>query len=232
MIKFPHVTLPDRYTRLLALDFSSSHQVPRDLEVYIRNEKELYFLVLQLFKDVDPEGSLEKIISISGWTAIRNRLCSAYLEQGLKGRFPDRANLTNINELIYIENKLNEFSENGYSRAFMLGFYAKTTLNYLNHHTNDLIHTPLILKSEHFELIQKSHAKRVRIDWLMLLIVMFEHYLGYQRLNSLLTSGTTLASLVVLLDNEERSEFINNLLNYASSINDADIFINQNLTEI
>lgn len=114
----------------------------------------------------------------------------------------------------------------------MLGFYAKTTLNYLNHHTNDLIHTPLILKSEHFELIQKSHAKRVRIDWLMLLIVMFEHYLGYQRLNSLLTSGTTLASLVVLLDNEERSEFINNLLNYASSINDADIFINQNLTEI
>lgn len=91
MIKFPHVTLPDRYTRLLALDFSSSHQVPRDLEVYIRNEKELYFLVLQLFKDVDPEGSLEKIISISGWTAIRNRLCSAYLEQGLKGRFPDRA---------------------------------------------------------------------------------------------------------------------------------------------
>jgi hypothetical protein len=232
MIKFPHVTLPDRFTRLLALDFSSSPQSQRDLEIYIRNEKELYFLVLQLFRDVDPEGSLEKIISVAGWTAIRNRLCSAYLEQASSGRFPDKANLVNINELIYIENNLREYSVSGYSRAFMLGLYAKSTLNYLNSHTGDLVHGPLILKPEHFELVEKSQSKRVRIDWLMLIIILLEHYMGFARINSLLSSGSTLNSLIALLDDEEKSEFLNNLINYASSINDSEIFTNQNLAEI
>jgi hypothetical protein len=231
MIKFPYVLLPDRFTRLLSLDFSSP-QAHKDLEIYLRNEKELYFLVIQLFKDVDPEGSLEKIISISGWSAIRNRLCSAYLDQGAKGRFPDRANLTNINEIIYIENNLKDFSESGYSRAFLLGFYAKSTLSFLNQNTCDLFYSPLILKPEHFAIINKSNVKRVRIDWLMLIIILLEHYLGFERINSLISSGSTFNSLIVLLDDEERVEFLDNLLNYASSINDSEIFINQNLNDI
>jgi hypothetical protein len=232
MIKFPHVSLPDRFARLLVLDFSSNQQSQRDLEIYLRNEKELMFLVLNLFKDVDPEGSLSKIISISGWTAIRNRLCSAYLDHNLSGRFSAKVNLSNLNEIIYIENKLKDFSTAGYSRGFLLGLYAKFSLNLMNSSPTDLIHTPLILKPEHFELLNRSNTKRVRIDWLMITIILFEHYLGFARLNSLLSADTSFHSLFALLDYEERKEFFENLLNYASSINDSDIFINENLIEI
>ena len=232
MIKFPYVTLPDRFTRLLALDLSSTQNSPRDLEAHIQNEKELYFLVLNLFKDVDPEGSLQKIISISGWTAIRNRLCSAYLEQNANGRFPLKVNLSNINDIIFIENKLKDYSSPGFSRAFMLGFYAKYSLNLINNSSNELIHSPLVIKPEHFEILSRSHSKRVRIDWLVLTIILFEHYLGFSRVSTLISSDASFHSLLALLDNDERAEFMNNLLNYASSVNDNEIFINQNLSEI
>jgi len=48
---------------------------------------------------------------------------------------------------------------------------------------------PLIIKDEHFEFMKWSKAKSIRIDWLMLQLIQYDHFLGTERMSALLESG-------------------------------------------
>jgi|GEM_PF-593579 len=227
MINFPFVSLPEHFTRLLVSNIQNSTQSNTNLEMYLNENKELNVLVRKVFRDIDPDGFLGKILSISGWNGIRNRLASVYLEYAMTGVFPETANLNLVTDIINIENKLRHFTPAGFSRAFLLGFYAKMSLIQVKKNTESTVPevTPLIIRDEHIEFMKHSKAKSTRIDWLMLQLIQYEHFLGTQRMNSLLESGSRYESLFALLSVAEQNTVINNCMIYGSSINDTEIFL-------
>lgn len=223
MIIFPFVSLPERFTRLLVSNIQNNSQSNTSLEMYINDSKDLNALVRRIFRDIDPDGFLGKIISISGWSGIRNRLAAVYIEYALTGKFPDTANLSLITDILNIENKLRHFTPAGYSRGFLLGFYAKMALISIKNSSETK--NPLVIKDEHFEFLKWSKAKSIRIDWVMLQLIQYEYFLGRERMNTMLESGVRYESLFALLSLEEQKEMIDNCLVYGASINDQDIFL-------
>ena len=230
MINFPFVSLPEHFTRLLVSNIQNSTQSNTNLELYIYENKELNSLVKTIFRDIDPDGFLGKILSISGWIGIRNRLAAVYIEYAMAGKFPETANLTLVTDLINIENKLRHFTPSGFSRAFLLGFYAKIALIDVIKSSQGKNH--LIIRDEHFEFMKYSKAKSVRIDWLMFQLIQYDHFLGTERMNALLQSGSRYESLFALLSPEEQRGMIDNCMVYGASINDREIFVSSLSTQL
>ena len=98
MVNFPYISLPEYYTRLLVSNIQNSSQMNNRLELYINENKELNALVKKIFRDIDPDGFLGKILSISGWIGIRNRLAAIFLENAMTGKFPETANLNLVTQ--------------------------------------------------------------------------------------------------------------------------------------
>jgi hypothetical protein len=229
MINIPYVSLPECLTKLLVSNIQNSTHTNNNLELYINENKELNALVRKIFRDIDPDGFLGKILSVAGWLGIRNRLAAVYIEYAMNGYFPEMANLTLVTDIINIENKLRHFTPSGFSRAFLLGFYAKLGLIQMRKLTDTkslaIGLTPLIIKDEHIEFMKYSKAKSTRIDWVMLQLIQFDYFLGTERMNNLLQSGLRYESLFSLLNGEEQKRVIENCLTYGSSIFDSEIFL-------
>jgi hypothetical protein len=224
MINFPYVSLPEYYTRLLTSNIQNTTLANTNLELYINENKELNALVKRIFKDIDPDGFLGKILSISGWIGIRNRLAAVFLEHAMTGKFPEVANLGLVTDLLNVENKLRHFTPVGFNRVFLLAFYAKMSLIKIKMSSDSREFSPLIIKDEHIEFMKLSKAKSVRIDWLMLQLIQFEYFLGLERMNDLLKAETRYASLFSLLSDEEQMQMMDNFMAYGASIYDTDIF--------
>jgi hypothetical protein len=215
--------MPEHFTRLLVSNIQNSTLSNTNLEMYLSENKELHTLIRKIFRDIDPDGFLGKILSISGWTGIRNRLAAVYIEYAMNGKFPDTANLTLVNDIVNIENKLRHFTPSGFSRAFLLGFYAKMTLVQIKKSTDGK--SPLIINEEHFEFMKWSKTKSIRIDWLFLQLIQYDHFLGTERLKSLLSNGAKYETLFALLSAQEQKLMIDNCMVYGASINDTNIFL-------
>lgn len=224
MINFPYISLPEYFTRLLVSNIQNSTQTNTNLELYINENKEFNALVKRIFRDIDPDGFLGKIISISGWPGVRNRMAAIFLEHAITGKFPDQANLNLVSDIINVENKLRHFTQPGFSRAFLMAFYAKMSMIHLRKLGDPVEFTPLSIKDEHIELMKYSKSKSVRIDWLLLELIQFESFFGLERLTELLISQTRYEALFSLLTEDEQAQMISNCLTYGASINDQDFF--------
>jgi hypothetical protein len=224
MFNLPYISLPEQFTRLLKSNIQNTTGTNTNLEMYINENGELNALVKKVFRDIDPDGFLGKILSISGWSGIRNRLAAVYLEYAMTGRFPDTANLNLVTDIINIENKLRHFTPTGFSRVFLLGLYAKMSLIQIKKMDDSIDYNPLIIRDEHIDFMKHSKAKSIRIDWVMLELIQYEHFLGIERVNALLSTGARYESMMALLSPEEQEQMTKNFLTYGASIFDTEIF--------
>jgi hypothetical protein len=225
MINFPYVSLPEHFTRLLVSNIHHSTYSNANLDLYLNENRELNIFFKKYFTDIDRDGFISKILSVTGWIGIRNRLAAVYLEYAITGFFPDVANLALINDLISLENKLRHYTSTGYSRSFLLGFYVKMSLIQNQKKENVDSYTPLIIKDEHLNYMKFSKTKSIRIDWLILQLVQFDFFLGQERMSSLLASGTSHEALFSMLLNNEQQLMMENCLRYGASINDTEFFL-------
>ena len=60
----------------------------------------------------------------------------------------------------------------------------------------------------------------------MIQLIHYNEFLGSERLNSLLKSGSRYESLAALLSPDEQKEMLDNCIVYGSSIFDSEIFLN------
>jgi hypothetical protein len=213
----------------LTANIQNATNTNSNLEIYFNDHRELNMLVKRLFLDIDKEGFFGRILNISGWAGIRNRLAAAYIEYAITGKFPEMANLSLVNDLVILENKLRHFTTGGYSRAFLLAFYSKMSQIHLQKISNIEDYSPLIIKDEHLEYMKYSKSKSVRIDWLIFQLVQFDYFFGKERMNSLLKSGTTYDALFNLLMVNEQKAVIENCLSYGASIGDKEFFLNNSV---
>lgn len=215
--ELPFVQMPDYYNRLLVSNIQNNTATNTNLELYIQDHVYLNHLIKKIFKDIDADGFVGKILSVNGFVGIRNRLAAAYIEHAITGNYPDQVNQTLIQEALVLEHNWRHFTPQGFSRAFLLGFYLKLAS------TQTKI-SAAIIQERHLEYMKISKGKSVRIDWLMLCILHFDFFLGPERYMSCLQSNMSFDAIFSLLSEDEKERMLKNLLAYASSIGDLEFF--------
>lgn len=213
----PYIHMPEYYNRLLVANIQNNSQTNTNLEIYIADHSHLNQLIKKIFKDIDAEGFIGKILAVNGFVGIRNRLASAFVEHRASGVFPETVNQTLIQEALLLEHQWRHFTPQGHSRVFMLGFYLKLA-------SMETKTSSMLFQDRHLEYMKISHGKSVRLDWLMLLILHFDFFLGFERYLNAIQSKLSFDALLSLLSDDEKTLMLSNLLAYASSINDLDFF--------
>ncbi|MCK6595219.1 MAG: hypothetical protein L6Q33_08480 [Bacteriovoracaceae bacterium] len=216
-LELPFVQMPDYYNRLLVSNIQNNTATNTNLELYIQDHVHLNQLIKKIFKDIDADGFVGKILSVNGFVGIRNRLASAFIEHAITGNFPDQVNQSVIQEALLLEHNWRHFTPQGFSRAFLLGFYLKLA-------SIETKISAAIIQDRHLEYMKISKGKSVRIDWLMLCVLHFDFYLGPERYMSCLQSNMSFDAIFSLLLDHEKDQMLKNLLAYASSIGDLEFF--------
>lgn len=233
MISLPFINMPDYFTRMLQVNMQSGGENFRKLQDSIYKNQSLYALCSIAFKDIDQDLRLEKIINALGWYGFRDRLASLFIYYQRHGHYPLQYKINYANLIIHYEKKIQNFTTDGYSRGFLLGFYVemanyaievgdidqgkKNSLQILNL-TFDKI-DQLIKSAKLFQ------GRTVRIDFLLLLLAHFHLFLGEEQTLKLMTEGKEYNDIFPLLELSDQKNLILNMMSYGSSIGDLDFFV-------
>lgn len=108
--ELPFVQMPDYYNRLLVSNIQNNTATNTNLELYIQDHVYLNHLIKKIFKDIDADGFVGKILSVNGFVGIRNRLAAAYIEHAITGNYPDQVNQTLIQDALVLEHNWRHFT--------------------------------------------------------------------------------------------------------------------------
>ena len=215
MIKYSRVNLPDTFARLLRMDISDSERGMRLLRSYIKKDESLSLLMESCFRDIDED--IDVVLNSLGWFGVRNRLGAIYLHYHSAGDFFVDWSQDYCQEILELERQLFPFVTSGNSRSFLLGFYWLMSGH------------KIILTPELMELLKFARAKIVQIDWVVAMALHLIEYLGLEAVKGGLEDGIEYDDFVDFLSQEQRQEMIGNLLSYAYSVGDSDLFINDKI---
>ncbi len=226
MLEFQHVTLPDYYTHLLKVNMQSSAKSAFDLKAFLHQHKESSVLLKMIFADLDNTGSTDRLLKAVGWLGIRDRMANAFCHKLITGGFHSKQDYSLITDILEFEDQLKKYTVEGHSRAFLLGFYLKNLLLQLRVTKTDESIVSLVNSDEIFQLLQFSRARIIKIDWLIILILHFKFFFGFQPLLQDLKAGKDWNYFYQKCTPGQLGTLITNMLCYGSSINENDIFIN------
>jgi hypothetical protein len=190
----------------------------------ILENRALNLLIESTFPEFYESKKLDKMIVALGWNGFRDRLCSLYIAKALTGSFPKQADVSSVGDIRDFEERFVHFSVSGYSRSYLLGFYLKLANISLKKKqgTNS---TLLVIPDEINVFLRLSQNRTEKIDFIILILCHLYHGLGEKLLLNSLASGKALDVLYELLDPPYRKQMSDNLLAYAASINEPDMFL-------
>ncbi len=117
------VSLPGEYTELLRVNYKTNKEIKENLSRLTRVNPGFFNLFFRCFKDVDPVGNVDRVLSSVGWKKVRDSLGAMYVDYCELGHFPDAPKESTIRKLNEIENVYRHISFTGSSRLFLLNFY-------------------------------------------------------------------------------------------------------------
>ncbi len=217
--------MPEHFTYLLRANMTSNGALYRDIHQYFYQRRALHELVQANFSEIDPYGAADKLVKALGWPGFRNRLGSIFLNYMWSGRYDGGAEKEILQEVVAIEELLQSYGVQTYSRAFLLGFYLKSAeVSGLD--LDECWRPSHLLADEELRGMLKAMGSRiVKIDWLVLQLLHFRSYLGFKKLAQMLNRACSYGEIYGELDIEQREEMAANMLVYGASIGESEIFI-------
>jgi hypothetical protein len=224
MINFrlPFVALPGEFVTLLKSSLSLGETSAPVFDL-IRPNAALYSVLDSAFSEFNDGRGLEKLMMTLGWPNFRDRMASLYIHKCIHGRYPNRTNLELVEEMQRLENRFVDQSVHSYSRVFLLGFYLKLANLTLKEKVST--HEPLAVSAEVEAIIKMAPGRTEKIDWLILTVMHFQAALGESILMSALNSGKDFEKIYEMMDADSKMIMNQNLLAYAASIHDPEIFL-------
>lgn len=220
---YSFIQLPDVFTVLLRSNMQSTGSAFIGLQDHISENRGFNQLVNQVFKDIDPNLKVKKIINALGWIGFRDRITASYLHYLNEGNFPNSPDLSIIKDVLYYEEALKNYSVDGFSRGYLLGMYRK--FQSLETGTK----ADLTISPETFELLDLARAKVVKIDWVIILLEHFKERLGFEELKEKLTEGVSYETLFTDIGRDSAYEMVGKLLSYGASISEAEPFYSRTI---
>ena len=216
---FISVGLPNDLTHLLKVDIHKKGTLVNFLNSYITEKPSLRALVVKYLTKNKYDDGLEAFFHSTSWYNLRAKIASIYVSYKEEGSWPDEINPSYIDELLLFEEKIKDYSVDGYSRGFLFGFYLKMVQ--VHSKTENSFFPLSILK-----LLPLTKAKSIKIDWLLFVLFQFYKLFGEDKLTEKLKMGIPFEKIMDSLTEDQREYFFNEGLNYAYSINDKETLLN------
>lgn len=220
-----YISTPAPYMGLLRTNMQKTEKIYNHLKAYIERHDDLQGLILKGMRDIDENQRLDKIISSLGWLGVRDRLACQYLHYNKHRHFPVQTVLEEIDDILNFEKKLHSYTAEGYSRGFMLAFYLRLLDDQLNQYMDES--DIFSISDDCFELLKLARIKTLPIDWMILVMEHFISFFGKDELHRMLLDGVDYNEFYQKLSSDEKVLFNKNLIIYAASIGETDIFMTE-----
>lgn len=202
----------------------STHSLVDTLHESLALNKALGLILEKSLGEFDEKKNIEKIFNALGWSNFRDRVASIYVFKKMYGNFPIKTNIDLVEEIKLIESKFQDHGVNSLSRTFLLGFYIK--MANIEMENADINSRPLIsIPDAVLKALDHSQGRSEKIDWLILTVLHFCHYLGEETLLLNLKAGRKFTEIYSQLSLEAREMMHQNLLAYGASIQESDNFL-------
>lgn len=225
MIQLHYTVIPDYFTCMLKNNMQTSSMFYIGLRQYISERKDLSYVIKSSFKDIDPNGQIDRIIKALGWFGVRNRIGHAYLMKMQEGAFPTDFEFLLTSEIATLEQRVQKFCVDGYSRFFLLGFYLQAMLIDLRVTKPDESLETYLPMDDLVKLLSMAKARVIKIDWLILILLKLRGFLGQEELEVKLKAGTSWDGLYSALQPAQQEDLIENLVRYGSIIGEEDMLV-------
>ncbi|MBT3236718.1 MAG: hypothetical protein HN353_12250 [Bdellovibrionales bacterium] len=225
MIKFPAQRLPDYFTLLLRGDVPTINNGWERLDSLAYNTNSAFYaIVSKFFCQIDPQVRVKEIVKILGWHRFRNQLATLFIHYQQYGSYPDQLEMDLSSDLTIFEEKIRDYTLPDNSRAFLLAFYL--SMSSLSLQDGNEGNTHLIIPERTLALLSHFNRRIERVDWVIILLIHFNEFLGEENILRLLQDGASYQEIYQMLANREKRILLGNLLSYGFSINESDVFIN------
>jgi hypothetical protein len=184
----------------------------------------LYHILSNALKELDDGRGTEKLIVGLGWVNLRDRMACLYLSKNLFEYYPDHFQVDLLEEIKLFETKYSDFSVDGFSRLFLLGFFMKM-------HNQKVMaldggeNRVMKFSDSLIPILKLSKVKSEKLDWLLIILQHFLNSLGVEKLKDLISENKNFIQIYEMLSLEERKGMHSNLLAYSSSIFDSEFFL-------
>lgn len=219
----PFIDLPRPFVEMLSNTYTGKDAIPSVVAI-IRANPALDLAVGRGFQEFNDGRGLEKIISALGWPNFRERIASLFIHKIINGKYPDKTQMSLVEDLKNFESHYFEHSVHSNSRIFLLAFYLR--MGELSQ-IRDQNRNELILEAfpDLMPLLNLSQARSEKLDWMLLILAHYIEFLGRSKISKLLASHTTFKELFKELSFDHQILFHSNMLAYGMSIGDDDIFL-------
>jgi len=226
MNEFEFIKMPVEFARLFQVNMESIGVHFKSLPSKAINNKAFYSLAKITFPSESAEEfDFSVILKKNGWHGVRDQMTSQYLHFAKYGKYAKKLDQTLIHELVDLEEDFSNYSVQGFSRAYLLGFYFKLwqlqgeSPVYANEAFS-------IIKDKKFQSLFEASANRLaQTDIMILLVLHFRDYLGEQKLRSLIASSKGFTALYNELDSSMKNLFMRNIARYLYSVGDEKMMI-------
>lgn len=222
MFHFPYALLPDGFTHLLRVNMQSSSKGFTGLKDYFIQRPDMSYLLKNCFQDIDESGNVDRIMKAVGWFGMRDRLASIYLYRLENGSYPKNSPGNTCEDILKFEEQFKRHTVDGYSRVFLLAFYAKFMLKDQKNTRPffDYLEAESLLKC-----LQAGKSRAIKIDWLCVTLFHFNHFFGYEQCVEYLKKGTSFKNLWTKLSDEQQMSMTQSMMAYGAAINEPDLFV-------
>jgi hypothetical protein len=225
MLKLPVIKLPNEFVQLLKESISISATSYRQVSEFIYTTNSFRFIIQDHFSEYDPNKNITNIVKNLGWLHFRDRLSSIYIYRTMYHSYPMSTDIRLVNEIIQFENRFAKFSVESNSRLFLLGFYLKMVEINLGFDLS-YIWSNFTKNIDKILSIRQSHNPQ--IDWLILFIWHMDKYLGTEQFLELAHEvDVNCYDMMRKLNDKDRHQMVENMLNYGASIDDIEFFTYQ-----
>jgi len=223
-IKLPYVLIPDFLTSLLQKN-ANAGQVFFD---YLKSEERENVVFRSLIqyghRDFCPTPTVEFLIKSFGWSGLRDNLAALVVAKVENNYYPHSPDKSLVHDVAAFEQGLEKFVVEGYGRAYLLGLYFKLAKSD-GHIFSFLDEGPGLFSRGVLQCLSQIRSKTIRIDWLLLLLIHFECFLGEAKLLEFVKKGTNFADIAGEISAAQEEVMQDNFLSYGASIGESDFFI-------
>ena len=218
-LKFTSLGLPNDFTYLLKVDIHKKGSLINYLNSYISDRPSFNAIVAKCLAKNKFDDGVEAFLHSTSWYNLRAKIASIYISYKEEGHWPNRINPSYVDELLLFEEKVKDFSVDGYSRGFLFVFYLKMVQVH-SKSTNTFF--PLSI----LKLLRLTRSKSIKIDWLLLILFKFRQFFGEEKLTEKLKMGISFENMIKELPIRQKNEIFNEGLNYSYSIDDKETLLN------
>lgn len=225
MLKIRYAHLPLPFVQILASNMQAGGKAFAKLRQHFEEHPDLKVILTRSVSDIDSEGKLERVINSIGWLGVRDRIASMYLQRKKLGYYPYTPDLEIAKSLNLLEQRTKDFCVDGHSRAYLFAFYFKMSMLDAIESGVQQKYSEDVISNEVIDLLKLAKAKIIHVDWLLIILQNLNLIWGHEALAARLKAKANWKELFQELQEDQKSEIIDNLLAYGASIGETDLFV-------